>query len=101
MLARIGIVAILTLSAACGGTSADEDTIARAKAAYARAQARGVDMARGPCLGVIQPDWVADVAHDPRQDGDDDPRNQCAAYRRGDAHHFVELDPNGNYIRSG
>jgi hypothetical protein len=57
-------------------------------------------MAPGPCLGVIKDDWVADVAHDPRQDVDDDPANQCEAYRNGDAHHFVELDPDGTYIRS-
>ena len=42
-----------------------------------------------------------DVAHDPRQAVDDDPANQCAAYRSGEAHHFVELDPDGRFIRSG
>ena len=57
-------------------------------------------MARGPCLGVIKPDWVADVAHDPRRPVDDEPQNQCQAYRDGRAHHFVELDPAGHYIRS-
>jgi hypothetical protein len=89
------------LVAGCGGAGADEDTIARAKAAYAEAKAGGVDMSRGPCLGVIEPGWVADVAHDPRKAVDDEPENQCAAYRSGDADHFVELDPEGNYIRSG
>jgi hypothetical protein len=90
----------LALFAGCGGKQADDETIALAKRAYAQAKARGLDMARGPCLGVIKPDWVADVAHDPRQDVDDEPQNQCAAYREGKAHHFVELDPDGNYIRS-
>jgi hypothetical protein len=58
-------------------------------------------MTNGPCLGVIEPNWVADVAHDPRTEVDDDPANQCAAYRSGEAAHFVEHDPDGNVIRSG
>jgi hypothetical protein len=32
---------------------------------------------------------------------DDEPENQCEAYREGEAGHFVELDPEGNFIRSG
>lgn len=87
--------------AGCGGKEADPDTIALAEKAYAEAKAAGVDMTPGPCLGVLKDDWVADVAHDPRQEVDDDPANQCEAYRNGDAHHFVELDPDGKYIRSG
>jgi hypothetical protein len=87
--------------AGCGGAEADEETIRLAKQAYAEAKASGVDFDPGPCLGVIKPGWVADVAHDPRTDVDDDPANQCEAYRSGEADHFVELDPNGNYIRSG
>ncbi len=98
---RVAAIAALTLLAGCGGTRASDDTIARAELAYERAKERGVDMSRGPCLGVIQPGWVADVAHDPRKDVDDQPENQCTAYRTGDADHFVELDPSGRYIRSG
>jgi len=90
-----------TTTSACGGADADQATIASAKRAYAAARAKGVDMTNGPCLGTIEPDWVADVAHDPRRAVDDDPANQCAAYRSGEAHHFVELDPEGRYIRSG
>jgi hypothetical protein len=93
-------VAALAL-AGCGGAEADEETIALAKRAYDQATAQGVDMSRGPCLGVIKPGWVADVAHDPRQDVDDEPENQCAAYREGKADHFVELDLEGNFLRSG
>lgn len=94
-------LAAFTLAAGCGGAEADDETIALAKRAYERARARGVEMSRGPCLGLIKPGWVADVAHDPRQAVDDEPENQCAAYRSGDADHFVELDPEGEYIRSG
>jgi hypothetical protein len=42
----------------------------------------------------------ADIAHYPRLAIDDDPANQCAAYRDGTTHHFVELDPEGNLIRA-
>jgi hypothetical protein len=94
-------LALLVAVAGCGGANADPETVRLAKQAYERAQADGVDMSRGPCLGVIKPGWVADVAHDPREDVDDEPENQCAAYREGDADHFVELDPEGNFIRSG
>ena len=95
-------VALVALAlVACGGAEADEETIALAEQAYERAKAQGVDMTNGPCLGVIKPGWVADVAHDPRQPVDDEPANQCAEYRSGEADHFVELDPDGNYIRSG
>jgi len=96
-----GLATAVLLVAGCGGAGADEDTIARAKVAYAEAKANGVDMSRGPCLGVIEPGWVADVAHAPRTAVDDEPENQCAAYRSGEADHFVELDPDGNYVRSG
>jgi hypothetical protein len=100
---RIGAVAVAVaaLAAGCGGAEADEETIRLAQMAYGRAVAAGTDMARGPCLGVIKSGWVADVAHDPRQDVDDVPENQCEAYRSGEADHFVELDPDGEFIRSG
>jgi hypothetical protein len=94
------LIGALLLVAGCGGAKADEETIELARQTYAKAKARGVDMSRGPCLGVIKEGWVADVAHDPRQEVDDRPENQCAAYREGDADHFVELDPKGNFIRS-
>jgi hypothetical protein len=94
-------LALVALAGCGGGKEADSETIRLAQRAYAKATSSGVDMSRGPCLGVIRKDWVADVAHDPRQDVDDDPANQCEAYRNGDAHHFVELTPEGEYIRSG
>jgi hypothetical protein len=43
---------------------------------------------------------VADIAHDPRLPLDDDPANQCQRYRNGEAHHFVELDENGQLIKA-
>ena len=98
---RALVLAAAAVLAGCGGADADEETISLAKQAYEQAKAQGVDMTSGPCLGVIKPGWVADVAHDPREDVDDEPENQCPEYRSGDADHFVELDPEGNFIRSG
>ena len=67
--------------------------------------AKGEDLERGPCLsdalagGVVAPDTVCDVAHEPRQDVDDDRKNQCDAYHDGRASHFVEVDPACAFIQ--
>jgi hypothetical protein len=94
-------LASVALAAGCGGAEADQETIGLAQQAYERAVAAGVEMSRGPCLGEIKEGWVADVAHEPRENVDDEPENQCEAYRSGAADHFVELDPAGEFIRSG
>lgn len=75
------------------------DPRAAALARFQEARGEGRDLSDGPCLGVIGPDWAADIAHDPRQPEDDDPANQCAEYRSGEAKHFVELTPEGKVIR--
>lgn len=60
----------------------------------------GIDMASGPCLSNnLLPDWVADIVHRPRVAADDLPSNQCTSFLEGKAHHFVELDLNGNLVR--
>lgn len=77
--------------------------MAEAKAAFGKAQASGEDLGAGPCIAEQLPglpDWVADIAHDPRLPVDDEPANQCARYRSGEAHHFVELAPDGQLIRA-
>jgi len=59
----------------------------------------GADLSDGPCLSnEIAPGWVCDVAHDPRQDVDDKPENQCSAYGKT-ASHFVEVSPGCALIR--
>lgn len=51
------------------------------------------DLSSGPCLSdSVVPDWVCDVAHSPRDPIDNLIENQCAAFRSGAAHHFVEVD---------
>jgi hypothetical protein len=97
----LAVSAALVLPGCGGADEAEEEAaIAAARAAYVKAKAEGEDLSSGPCLGTILPNWVADVAHDPRQEVDDRPENQCAAYRSGEAEHFVELDPDGNVIRA-
>lgn len=81
---------------------ADHDlAIAQAQQLWRQALVDGTDLSSGPCLSNDAiPDWVIDVAHNPRQDVDDEPANQCSAYRAGTAHHFVEIDPEGVLIRA-
>ena len=59
------------------------------------------DKSDGPCLSNnIYPDWVCDVAHDPREVVDDIPENQCEKFQTGEAHHFVEVTPGCEFIRA-
>ena len=64
---------------------------------------QGKDLSIGPCiLNPINdvPDWVCDVAHEPRQNIDNNPENQCSVFREGTAHHFVEVTPNCELIQT-
>ncbi len=95
--------------AGCGSSgsqvnpSGAQRAVDEAQAAFRQAQASGEDLSAGPCISESLPslpDWVADIAHDPRQPIDDLPANQCGRYRSGQAHHFVELRPDGTLIRA-
>ena len=107
---RSAAIAAAVLAAAiaapgCGGASDEEkqQAIDAAMGAYERAQASGAKLGDGPCIAEQLPgldDWVVDIAHDPRQDVDDDPANQCQRFRDGEASHFVELTPGGELIRA-
>ena len=76
-----------------------EEALINALNLYVQNNDKGVDFTKGPCLGTIAPDWVLDIAHNPRQPIDDQPENQCKEIRTGSAHHFVELTPEGNFIK--
>jgi hypothetical protein len=107
---RVPLLVLLAalLVAGCGGggetSQSDQNrAVAAAMKAYQEARASGTNLADGPCIAEQLPglpDWVADVAHDPRQPVDDVPANQCARFRKGQAHHFVELDTSGELIRA-
>jgi hypothetical protein len=67
-----------------------------------KALIEGKDLSKGPCLANPLEnfrEWVCDVAHNPRQDVDNLPENQCSAFRDGLAKHFVEVDPSCKLIR--
>lgn len=82
-------------------TAERELAISAAKDLWRMQKLEGVSFSNGPCLSnAVIPGWVADIAHKPRIAADDKPENQCSAYRDGMAKHFVELDPNGNLIRT-
>jgi len=105
-MALASLLALVAL-VGCGGGGASQDVrdraVNEAMTAYEQAKQVGTNFSRGPCIAEQLPglsDWVADIAHDPRQPVDDVPANQCQRFRNGQAHHFVELDPSGNLIRA-
>lgn len=83
------------------GVSLSADRAAnQAKKVYEEKKNLEVDFTNGPCLtNDLLPDWVADIAHNPRQKIDDLPENQCQAFTEGRATHFVEMDANGNILQ--
>ena len=100
------LVAVVVLAGCGGAEEAGEEgvratAITAARTAYQKARLEGVDMTNGPCIAdPVIPNWVVDIAHNPRQPVDDDPANQCPSYVSGESEHFVELDPDGNLIRA-
>lgn len=77
-----------------------DNAVKKAQDVYKSRKNSGEDFETGPCLSNdLLPDWVVDIAHNPREDLDDLPENQCAAYLEGRAKHFVELDLDGEVIR--
>jgi hypothetical protein len=100
---------VLPLTACGGGDDQTDTSVARqgaidsAMRVYTHKKVNGADFSSGPCISESLSgfnDWVADVAHDPRLPIDDQPANQCRRYRDGEAHHFVELTPDGRLIRA-
>ena len=77
----------------------EDEALKNALNLYITKKQEGVDFTNGPCLGKIADDWVLDIAHNPRQEVDNQPANQCSAYREGKARNFIELDEAGNVIR--
>jgi hypothetical protein len=87
------LLILVVMLAGCVGT---ENAVEACRNLCQSELAKGTNLATGPCLGnplANFTDWVCDVAHDPRQEIDNLPENQCSAYREGRAHHFVEVDP--------
>ncbi len=52
------------------------------------------------CLGNLEEyGYVVDIVHDPRNNEDNLPENQCEDYKNGKFIHFIELDGQGNVVR--
>ena len=67
------------------------------------AKGAGEDLSQGPCLLdpiSEMPAWVCDVAHSPRADVDNIRANQCDAWHDGTASHFIEVDPDCEFIKA-
>lgn len=89
------LLAIVLLSGCVQQTDKDNAVTACIEKCKSSSQ----DLSNGPCLAnEITTGWVCDVAHSPRQAIDNQPENQCSAYREGTAKHFVEVDTNCNLI---
>lgn len=77
-----------------------DKAVNQAEVVYQQAKSLGTDFSSGPCLSnALLPDWVLDIAHNPRLPVDDLSDNQCPALKEGKANHFVELDPSGKLIK--
>lgn len=77
-----------------------DNAVKKAMDVYKTRKEAGEEFETGPCLSNdLLPDWVVDIAHNPRQALDNLPENQCAAFIEGRAKHFVELDLEGEVIR--
>lgn len=77
-----------------------DKAVDKAQKIYRDRKALGMDFETGPCLSNdLLPEWVVDIAHNPRVKADDLAENQCQAFIEGRAKHFVELDLEGEVIR--
>lgn len=94
------IVEKTPINTATSSAKIEDEALKNALNLYIEKRADGIDFSSGPCLGVVMDDWVLDIAHRPRTAIDDLPENQCADFREGRAHHFIELDSDGQLIRS-
>ncbi|KKR33049.1 MAG: hypothetical protein UU37_C0003G0028 [Candidatus Gottesmanbacteria bacterium GW2011_GWA2_41_12] len=82
-------------------TKETSSIVDQAKKLYQQKKNESLDFTKGPCLSQeIAADWAFDIAHNPRQEVDNLPENQCQSYMEGKTHHFVELDIDGNFIRA-
>lgn len=100
------LTALITIIFSSGGQgvaskSEVDSAVNQAQLLYRQKKERNEDLSNGPCLSdALMPGWVVDIVHDPRLAVDDLSENQCPAYREGMARHFVELDMEGNLVRT-
>lgn len=96
------LLALALLIAGCAMAESDENAVSECINACKGAKAGGRILEHGPCLlnpMPMNPDWVCDVAHEPRTEIDNRIQNQCSAFRAGAAGHFVEVSPDCEFIK--
>lgn len=87
-----------------GEKDTKEDAIDACRALCKSALQQGIDLSDGPCLSTENPEWkiigwVCDVAHDPREDVDNETKNQCPEFGKT-VSRFVEVTPQCTLIRT-
>ncbi len=94
------ILSILLLGG-CVKTNNNTEKITSKCIALCKEVKTNINTSNGPCLSNnISDGWVCDMAHQPREEIDNRPENQCEAFRNGSAKHFVEVDEQCNFIRA-
>ena len=100
----IVVALIALLAAGCLQASASERASKSCEELCLQAVEAGLNLSEGPCLGVLLEqgleNWVCDVSHQPRTPADNMPYNQCSAFLRGEATHFVEVNENCSVFRT-
>jgi hypothetical protein len=82
-----------------GVNATHDEAVNQAVRIFKTSKEQGTDLSSGPCLtNALQPGWVLDVVHNPRQKVDDLPENQCSTYGEGQSKHIVEIDLEGNVV---
>lgn len=103
-LALVVFAVLLVVLTACKKeeNSAERLAIIACEASCLKHKGAGEDLSRGPCLSdaAMPEGWVCDVAHEERQEVDNIPANQCAAFRLSQASHFVEVNEECEVFRS-
>ena len=104
MMGSISALILLGFLTSCARQQEQEDlAVQKCIELCLKAKEQGINLSNGPCLSDFMDydvyDYVCDVAHWPRENIDNKPENQCIAYRQGLRHHFIEVDPDCNFIR--
>lgn len=105
---RTNIILILTLTliifliVGCAKQDSNSNIlVGECEQACQNALAKVRNLSQGPCLldPMSNPEWVCDIAHNPRGAVDNLLENQCTAFHNQSAKHFIELNSECELIR--
>ncbi|MBN2102015.1 MAG: hypothetical protein JW716_04045 [Candidatus Aenigmarchaeota archaeon] len=101
MIALVFVAGCVESESAGNKAYSRDEALAACQELCKNSKAAGLDLSDGPCLSnQVVRDWVCDIAHNPRQNVDNVAENQCQSFLKQEAHHFIELDENCNFIQS-